>query len=1087
MIKFLLLFLLSGYFLLPVLANKENNEKKEKEKNPMAGLKFRSIGPALTSGRIADFAVNPKKTKEYYVAVASGHVWKTTNAGITFSPVFENYGAYSIGCIAMDPQNPHVLWLGTGENNHQRALGYGDGVYKTMDAGKTWENMGLKNSRQIGAIVIHPTDSNVVYVACEGSVWGPGGDRGLYKTTDGGKTWKNILKISEDTGINSVVMDPRYPELLYATANQRRRHVYTKINGGPESGFYKSTDGGNTWRKITSDLPTDNVGEYGIAVSPANPDIIYAIIEAGDDKGGFYRSLDRGESWIKRDDYYASGQYYNEIYCDPTNVDIVYAIDTFTKITVDGGKKWKTLGNKDRHVDDHALWIDPADGEHLLIGGDGGIYESYDRGTTWHFKSNLPVTQFYRVAVDNEYPFYNVYGGTQDNNTLGGPSRVAYSNGISNFHWFVPLGGDGFWVATDPTDPTIIYVESQYGNMNRFDRKSGERKIIKPQPRENEVTYKWNWDTPLIISPHQPKRLYCAANKVFRSDDRGDSWQVISADLTTQTDRNSFKAMGKFWSVDSVNKDLSTSLFGTIVSLAESPVKEDLLYAGTDDGVIAVSENGGKSWTRYETLPSVPKYTYVSDILPCQFSENTVYACFNNHKQDDFKPYVLKSTDQGKTWVSIAAGLPENGPVHTIAQDFVKADLLFVGTEFGCFFSHNGGKNWLQLKGGMPTISIKDIAIQKRECDLVLASFGRGFFILDDYSCLREYQPETLAKAAHIFPIKDALMYQERSGYYGQGATFFTAPNPEYGATFTYYIKDEYRTEQENRRKQESLLFKKGEKIPILPLKDLRREKLEEKPLLIFTITDAAGHIIRKLETKPQEGINRITWDLRYPATYPKKVEDFPREDDYWDRERKGFPIMPGKYQVSLALFQNGKKTNLVDAQSFMVNMYNNSTLPAADSQVLTAFQNQVAELIRIIYGADNETQFINKTLKHIQQTLFSIQGEAEPILTQLIALQQELDDIDLTINGFPVKASFEEIPPASYPIKSRLEDLITSLSSNYQAPGAAQKESCQILLQQIQELIKRLKQVKEEKLPALEKQIDQLKAPWTRGRLIEG
>ena len=620
---------------------KKDGAKDSLNSSTFSGLKLRNIGPAFNSGRIADFAVNPNDHSEYYVATASSGIWKTNNSGTTFKPIFDKYGAYSIGCITIDPNNPYVVWTGTGENNHQRALGYGDGVYKSTDAGKTWKNMGLKDSRQIGGIVVDPRNSNIVFVAAEGSAWGPGGDRGLYKTIDGGKTWKKVLNISNNTGVNNIVFDPRNPDVMYATSEQRRRHVFTKIGGGPESKVYKSTDGGETWDKIMTGLPNVDLGGMGIAVSPANPDVIYLIVEAAEAKGGFFRSTNRGASWEKMSDHTSSGQYFNEIYCDPKNVDKVYSTETVSQVTLDGGKTWKPVGNNARHVDDHAMWIDPDFTDHFLIGGDGGVYETFDGGKNYLFKDNLPITQFYRVVTDNTKPFYYVYGGTQDNNSMGGPSATLSRDGIVNSDWFVTNGGDGFWSAVDPENPDIVYAEAQYGNMVRYDRASGEAVDIRPEPVKDELTFKWNWDTPLFVSPHNHKRLYTAANKVFRSDDRGDSWKEISGDLTTGTDRNSWKVMGKYWSIDAVAKDKSTSLWGTIVSLVESPVKENLLYAGTDDGLIQVSEDA-KTWRKISEFPGVPQYTYVSDIEPSKFDENIVFASFDNTKRDDFTPYLLK-------------------------------------------------------------------------------------------------------------------------------------------------------------------------------------------------------------------------------------------------------------------------------------------------------------------------------------------------------------------------------------------------------------------------------------------------------------
>jgi photosystem II stability/assembly factor-like uncharacterized protein len=510
----------------------KENENKDKDKISLSFLKFRSIGPAYCSGRIGDFAVNPDNPSEYYVAVSSGNVWKTVNYGTTWEPVFDDYGAYSIGCVTMDPNNHNVVWVGTGENNHQRALGYGDGVYKSVDGGKKFKNMGLKESRQIGDIIIDPRNSDVVFVAAEGSAWGPGGERGLYKTTDGGENWKLVLEISENTGVNNVAFDPRNPDLMYATSEQRRRHVNTKIGGGPESAFYKSTDGGENWRKVTTGLPSGHVGGMGLAVSPVNPDYIYLIIEAQGKTGGFFRSTNRGETWKKMSDHHSSGQYYNEIYCDPKDVDKVFSVETYTHYTLDGGKTWKRLGQDGRHVDDHALWINPDNTDNIIIGGDGGVYETWDMGKTWDFKENLPVTQFYRVNVDDDFPFYNVYGGTQDNNSLFGPSATTSYYGITNEDYTVMLGGDGFWTAVDPSEPDIVYCEYQYGNIYRYDRKNGHTQYIKPIPRKGEETYRWNWNAPVIISPHSPTRLYMGANKIFRTDDRGISWEVISEDVT---------------------------------------------------------------------------------------------------------------------------------------------------------------------------------------------------------------------------------------------------------------------------------------------------------------------------------------------------------------------------------------------------------------------------------------------------------------------------------------------------------------------------------------------------------------------------
>ena len=1084
-----------------VTKEKEKSEKKEKTKDKekdkdkdkpkedsvynsglVGGMKFRSIGPAFCSGRIADFAVNPKNHSEWYVAAASGHVWKTVNNGTTFDPIFDNFGAYSIGCITMDPSNSNTLWIGTGENNHQRSLGYGNGVYKSNDGGKNWKNMGLKDSRQIGDIVVDPRNSDVVFVAAEGSVWGPGGDRGLYKTTDGGKNWKKVLEISENTGVNNVVMDPKNPEVLYATSEQRRRHVFTKIGGGPETAIYKSVNNGETWDKLTTGLPSADMGGIGIAVSPVNTDIVYAIIESTPEAKGLYRSTDRGASWQKMSDHCAQGQYYNEIYCDPKDENKVYSVETVSQYTEDGGKTWKTVGNNKRHVDDHAFWIDPSDTKHFFIGSDGGAYETFDGGKEFIFKSNLPIVQFYRVQVDNTLPFYYVYGGTQDNNSMGGPSRSTSSTGVLTDDWFVTNGGDGFWSQIDPVNPNIVYAEAQYGNMVRYDRQSKEAVEIRPEPRKGEDSYKWNWNTPLIISPHSATRLYTTANKVFRSDDRGNTWQVISDDLTAQIDRNKWPVMGKYWSVDAVQKDISTSLYGTIISFDESPVKENLLYAGTDDGLIQVSEDA-KTWRKVDHFPGVPENTYVSDIFASRFDENVVFASFDNILRDDFKPYLLKSTDKGKSWESIAGNLPENGTVHTITQDFVNPDLLFAGTEFGLFFTIDGGKKWIQIKAGLPSVCIKDIAIQKREYDLVIATFGRGFYILDDYSPLRNLKKETLDQKGFLFPVKDALMFLPTDSKYGQGSTVFAAKNPDPGAVFTYYLKEVPKTKKDIRKEKERELFKKGEPIPQPSETDLRNEKLELDPYLTFTVTDESGNPVRIIRKSTSKGLNRVTWDLRYQAIRYVESDKY----DPLTNNGSGVLAMPGKYKVSMAITANGETTQLAGPVEFNAVVLNNTTLPAKDRGTMVAFHRKVAELSRVMQGTENYADNLLKRSTSILTALNSTPTASPELIKKARELQLQIDEIlNLKFNHVTSRPSAEENPPAPVPLNTRLGTLSWISWGTTGDPTQTQKDALSILESEFPPVYNQVKQLGEVDLPKLEKEVELLGGPATPGRLPE-
>lgn len=1092
MIRLTALFLLWLNLLLFAAPPQEKGKKETQPQTRLkaetfSGLALRSIGPALTSGRIGDLAVHPQNRSVYFAAVASGGVWKTENSGTTWQPVFDGQGSYSIGCVAIDPNNPLIVWVGTGENNSQRSVGYGDGVYKSLDGGKTWKNTGLKNSEHVGKIVIDPRNSEVVYVAAQGPLWAPGGDRGLYKTTDGGKNWKQILSISENTGVSDLDYDPRNPDVLYASAYQRRRHVWTLINGGPESALYKSTDAGANWKKIESGLPKEEMGRIGLAVAPANPDVVYAIIEAANKTGGFFRSTDMGENWEKRSGYVSgSPQYYQEIICDPKEVNRVYSMDVWMQVTEDGGKTFRKVGEKFKHVDNHALWIDPQNTDYLLSGCDGGVYESFDRGATWHFKANLPVTQFYKITVDNELPFYNVYGGTQDNFTLGGPSRTLTVQGITNSDWFVTLGGDGFEPQVDPQDPNIIYSQYQYGGLVRFDKRSGELIDIQPQPGKGEEPLRWNWDSALLLSPHSHTRLYFAAQRIFRSDDRGDSWRPISPDLTRRIDRNRLPVMGKVWSIDAVAKNASTSFYGNIVALTESPLQEGLIYAGSDDGLVQITENGGENWRKIEKFPGVPEMTYVNCLLASQHGASTVYAAFNNHKRGDFKPYLLKSDDHGKSWVSVTGNLPERGSVYSIAEDHVNPDLLFAGTEFAVFFTLDGGKNWIQLQGGMPTIAVRDLAIQKRENDLVVGTFGRGIYILDDYSLLRQLSAEALEQEAALYPVKNAWMYIE-SAPLGlrdksfQGDSYFTVPNPPFGATFTYYLKEEIKTLKKQRQEAEKKLDKEGGALRYPDWETLREEAREEAPAIILTVKDEDGNTVRRLSGPVKAGFHRVAWDLRYPAANPASLEPPDTEDPFADQP-VGPLAAPGTYTVSLAKQVDGKETPLGTPQTFTAEPLNVATLPAADRAALLAFQQKTARLQRAVLGAENVADEAQTRLNYIKRALLDTPGADPALLQEALSLQNRLKDLQTRLSGDRVIASRNEpTPPA---IVDRVQGIVYGHWTSTAAPTQTHRNAYQIAAEEFTAVLEGLRVLIEADLKNLEDKLESAGAPWTPGRV---
>lgn len=1075
---------------------KKDEQKKDEPKRPadpmstptFNGMRFRLIGPSFTSGRVVDIAVDPSDRSRFYVAAASGGVWRTTNAGTTWTPIFDNEGSYSIGVVVVDPKNPLTVWVGTGENNSQRSVSYGDGVYRSDDGGKTWKNMGLKASEHIGRIAIDPRDSKVVYVAAQGPLWGPGGDRGLYKTVDGGKTWTKSLNISENTGVTDVAIDPNDPDTLYAASYQRRRHVYTLVNGGPESALYKSTDAGATWNKLRAGLPNVDMGRIGIAISPVDSNVVYATVEAADRRGGIFRSSDRGGSWERRNPYDTTAMYYAQITADPKDVDRVYVMNVFIMVSDDGGRTLRPLGERSKHVDNHVIWIDPANTSHYLVGCDGGVYESFDRAATWDFKSNLPITQFYDVTTDNAAPFYNVYGGAQDNFNVGGPSRTRSASGIVNSDWFVTLGGDGFRTQVDPEDPNTVYTELQYGVIVRFDKRTGERMGIQPSEGRGEEALRFNWDSPFIISPHAHTRLYFAADKLFRSDDRGDSWKVISGQLSRGLNRDLLPVFGKVQSVDAIARHASTDPYGNSSALAESPKKEGLIYVGTDDGLIQVTEDAGKSWRKIETFPGVPDMSYVSRVLASQHDAGTVYAAFDNHKRSDFAPYLLKSTDMGRSWTSLKANLPANGPVLALAEDHVNPNLLFAGTEFGVFFTVDGGKKWVQLKGGLPTISIHDLAIQKRENDLVVGTFGRSIYILDNYAPLRSVKPETLAQEAALFPVKDAMMYIQSQPLGGrgksfQGESFFTAENPAYGATFTYYLKEPLKTRRQARQEAEKEADKKGGGVRIPTAEELRAEEEEEPPSIIFTVTDSTGRVVRRLTGPAMAGMNRINWDLRFPAPVLSTRQPEP-EEEVFGEPPSGPLVMPGKYGVSFAKRVGGTLVPLSSPQEFTVYVEGQAQMNPADRALLVEFQQKVARLQRAVTGAVETANQLKTRLGLIKRALQETPAADAKLSQDATAIERRTNDILRALRGdVAARARNENTLPS---ISDRVGTIVGDQRMSTSRPTQTQTDHYAIASKDFEQVLAQLRTLVEGDLARLEKAMEEAGAPWTPGRIPE-
>ena len=857
---------------------------------------FRNIGPAFLSGRIADIVFHPENESIWYVAVGSGGVWKTENAGTTWTPIFDDQPTYTTGCIALDPSNPEIVWVGSGENVGGRHVAYGDGVYRSLNGGKTWENMGLTDSQHISEIIIHPDNSDVVWVAAQGPLWNKGDQRGLYKTTDGGRSWKKVLGDDQWTGVTDIVIDPRNPQVLYAATWDRHRTVAALMGGGPGTAIYRSDDGGEQWTKLANGLPKSNLGKIGIAVSPQNPDVLYAAIELDRTKGAVYRSSDRGASWNKMSDTVSGGtgpHYYQELYASPHEFDRIYLMNVRVLTSDDGGKTFVQLKEENKHSDNHAMVFKKDDPNYIMLGTDAGIYESFDLASSWRYIKNLPLTQFYKVAVNNAEPFYHVFGGTQDNGSAGGPSATDEREGIANKHWYKTLFADGHQSATDPLYNDLIYAETQQGGLYRVDLTTGEQVSVQPQAAEGEPHERFNWDAPILVSPHNPARLYFASYRVWKSESRGDDWEVISGDLTRNEERITLPIMGRQQGWDNPWDVGAMSNYNTITSLAESPRQEGLLYAGTDDGFIQVTENGGQSWRKIPvTALGLPERAFVNDIKADLFETNTVYVALDNHKEGDFNPYLFKSEDKGMTWTSISSNLPKKTLIWRMVQDPIKKNLLFSATERGVYASLNGGNSWQKLPG-TPTISFRDLTIQKRENDLVAASFGRGFFILDDYSALREFTEEHIEKEGKLFKPRPAKWFVPRSNVGNTGADYYFAKNPEFGAVFTYHLANEFSTQKSSRQKRENELNKAQKSIPFPGWEALDRESLESEAQVLLTIEDQAGNIINKVKQKAEKGSHRITWNLEH-------FNPFAISLDGNSRNGGAALVTPGTYKATL-------------------------------------------------------------------------------------------------------------------------------------------------------------------------------------------
>ena len=932
----------------------QDGVNKSQLENSFAKLEWRSIGPANMGGRVADIEGVPGDPNIVYVATGSGGLWKTTNGGTTWKPIFEREGTISIGDIALAPGNPDVVWVGTGESNVRNSVSFGDGVYKSTDGGKTWKNTGLKETEHISAIAINPQNPDVVYVAALGHAFGPNDERGIFMTTDGGKTWTKSLYIDNQHGASDLEIDPGNPNILYAGMWSFERKPWTHRSGSEKGGVYKSVDGGRTWNKLTNGLPK-LMGRIGVRVAPSNTNVVYVIVEAKE--GMLYRSDDRGETFrvvSKNDQIVSRGFYYTRVRVDPTNENHVYAVASNLYASVDGGKNFRSITGR-THVDFHALWIDPKNPKRIWNGQDGGFAVSYDAGESWEPIYNIPLGQFYQIYADNRQPFYYVMGGLQDNGGWTGPSRTREPTGIMNDDWRMVSFGDGFYVINHPDDPEQYISESQGGEIIWTDFRTREIQAINPWGRGSGggpalgQKYRFNWNSPIVISPHDKTTVYFAGNVLFKTPDFGKTWEQISQDLTTNDPEKQKDAGGP------VAVENSTAEYhSTIISVAESPVQRGQIWVGTDDGNLQMTRDGGKSWANViKNVSGLAGNSPVSHVEPSRANGSTVYATFDRHMFDDFRPYIFRSNDLGQTWTSISGNLPPKAYVQVVREDPKNTSLIYAGTELGLFASYDGGQNWIALNlKNLPNVSVHDIMIHPRDNDLILATHGRSIWIFDDATPLQQMSSQILNSQMHLFPVRPGIRFTSRFTRYGVGDKIFLGSNGPNGALITYYLKD----------------------------------KPDDKTTFKVQVLDSAGKLVQNVEKPAKEkGLNRISWNLRLDGPEIRKPPT--EEEAAFGGAPRGPLVLPGTYIVRMTL---GDKTQ---DQSVEVKLDPNVKVPSSDLQAALEMQTKLRDMQSTLNSSLRYLDSVEEQLKHTQTTMKTLNKEPDKDLIK--ALEDWIKQVD--------------------------------------------------------------------------------------------
>ena len=962
-------------------------------------LEWRSIGPANMGGRVADVEGISGNPNIVYVATGSGGLWKTVNAGVSWKPIFERQGTFSIGDIALAPSNPEVVWVGTGESNVRNSVSFGDGVYKSTDGGKNWQHMGLKDTEHISAIVIHPLNPDIVYVGALGHAFAPNEERGVFMTTDGGKTWTKTLYIDKEHGVADLEIDPTNPNILYAGMWSFERKPWTHRSGSEKGGLFKSIDGGRTWNKLTTGLPK-LLGRIGVRVAPSNPNVVYAIVESKD--GTLYRSDDRGETFkqvSKQTNIVSRGFYYTRVRIDPSNENHIYAVASTLFESIDGGKSFRSITGR-THIDFHAFWQDAKNPKRIWVGQDGGIAISYDGGEAWEPVYNIPLGQFYQIHADNRLPFYYVMGGLQDNGAWTGPSRTREPAGIMNDDWRMISFGDGFYILNNADDPEMYISESQGGNILRTDFRNREQQEINPWGRGSGdgaaagEKFRFNWNAPIILSPHDKNTVYFAGNVVFKSPDFGKTWEQISPELTTNNPEKQKDAGGPI-----AFENSTAEYHTTIITLAESPIRKGQIWAGTDDGNLQVTNDGGKDWDNIiRNVSGVPANSPVSAIEPSRVNPQTAYVAFDRHMFDDFRPYVFKTSDGGKSWQNVAGNLPAKAYVQVIREDPKNSNLLYAGTELGLFASYTAGREWIALNlKNLPNVSVHDIVVHPRENDLILATHGRSVFIFDDATPIQQMSGDILKKDAHLFSVRPGLRFTTRFTRYGIGDKAFNGPNPPYGALITYYLK----------------------------------AKPDDKATFKVQIFDASGKLIQELDKPAKEkGLNRVTWNLRYGGPEVRRPPS--DEETAFGGPPRGPQVLPGGYTVKLIV---GDKTY---EQPVEVRLDPTISVSPVDLQAQLDLQMKLKDMQSAANTALRFLDSIEDQLKHTQTTAKAL--NKEPDKEMMKALEDYIKQLD-TLEDRLVRRSEGLGLAGKSQVVNKVGDIFFGVDATNAAPTPAQRQ----------------------------------------------